>query len=193
MTFGEKLYTMRKSKGWSQDYVASYLNISRQSVSKWELDDNIPEYDNLAKLSELFEVSIDYLLKDKEEIAEEKNSTEPTANTNKRFSEKFFGVLSLLSGVIIIGVLFSLCTVIPARIEYTSIVYKDDIAFVNPEATFSVPDESVVTSSFRGTHNFLAFLSTYYLHWLVILAIALIIYGLSTLIKLSKKERKGEI
>ncbi len=193
MTIGKKLYVLRKSKGWSQDYVASYLNISRQSVSKWELDDNIPEYDNLAKLSELFEVSIDYLLKDKEETAEEKNSTEPTANTNKRFSEKFFGVLSLLSGVIIIGVLFSLCTVIPARIEYTSIVYKDDIAFVNPEVTFSVPDESVVTSSFRGTHNFLAFLSTYYLHWLVILAIALIIYGLSTLIKLSKKERKGEI
>ncbi len=193
MTIGKKLYVLRKSKGWSQDYVASYLNISRQSVSKWELDDNIPEYDNLAKLSELFEVSIDYLLKEKEETAEEKNSTEPTANTNKRFSEKFFGVLSLLSGVIIIGVLFSLCTVIPARIEYTSIVYKDDIAFVNPEVTFSVPDESVVTSSFRGTHNFLAFLSTYYLHWLVILAIALIIYGLSTLIKLSKKERKGEI
>ncbi len=193
MTFGEKLYTMRKSKGWSQDYVASYLNISRQSVSKWELDDNIPEYDNLAKLSELFEVSIDYLLKDKEEIAEEKSPSESAVNTNKRFSEKFFGVLSLLSGVIIIGVLFSLCAVIPARIEYTSIVYKDDIAFVNPEVTFSVPDESVVTSSFRGTHNFLAFLSTYYLHWLVILAIALIIYGLSTLIKLSKKERKGEI
>lgn len=64
MTFGEKLQYLRKTKGMSQEQLASIINVSRQAVSKWELNDSLPDVENILQLSKLFEVSIDYLLKD---------------------------------------------------------------------------------------------------------------------------------
>lgn len=61
---GDNLKKARKSKQLSQREVADYLNISRQSVSKWETNQNYPDFDNLVLLSKLYEVSIDQLLKD---------------------------------------------------------------------------------------------------------------------------------
>ncbi|MDD6233278.1 MAG: helix-turn-helix transcriptional regulator, partial [Frisingicoccus sp.] len=68
MILAEKITRLRKQKGWSQEELASRLNISRQSVSKWESTASIPELDKIIKLSEIFGVSTDYLLK--EEIEE---------------------------------------------------------------------------------------------------------------------------
>lgn len=55
---------LRKEKGWSQEEFASYLDVSRQSVSKWELGTSLPELDKIVKISKLFDVSIDYLVND---------------------------------------------------------------------------------------------------------------------------------
>lgn len=56
--------TLRKKKGWSQEELAEKLDISRQSVSKWESGQSIPDIDKIITLSGLFGVSTDYLLKD---------------------------------------------------------------------------------------------------------------------------------
>ncbi|MDD7026860.1 MAG: helix-turn-helix domain-containing protein [Lachnospiraceae bacterium] len=64
MTLGEKITLLRKQKGWSQEELADKLDISRQSVSKWESLASVPELDKIVRLSELFEVSTDYLLKE---------------------------------------------------------------------------------------------------------------------------------
>ena len=56
MTLGENIVRLRTQKNWSQGDLADALDISRQSVSKWETDASIPELDKLLKLSELFEV-----------------------------------------------------------------------------------------------------------------------------------------
>lgn len=64
MTFGEKLQLLRKQKGMSQEQLASQLTVSRQSVSKWELDNSLPDVENVIQLSKFFGVSTDYLLKD---------------------------------------------------------------------------------------------------------------------------------
>ena len=64
MILAEKIVCLRKKKGWSQEELAEKLDISRQSVSKWELGASIPDLDKIIKLSELFEVTTDYLLKD---------------------------------------------------------------------------------------------------------------------------------
>lgn len=55
---------LRKRNGWSQEDLAGKLNVSRQSVSKWESSMSVPELDKILQLSEIFEVSTDYLLKD---------------------------------------------------------------------------------------------------------------------------------
>ena len=64
MTLGEKLKEARKQAGLSQEQLSEKLNISRSAVAKWETDKGIPDVDNLKALSQLLDVSIDYLLND---------------------------------------------------------------------------------------------------------------------------------
>ena len=65
MTFGEKLQALRRERGLSQEALAEQLQVSRQAVSKWELDAARPDIDNVLALAALFEVSTDYLLLDR--------------------------------------------------------------------------------------------------------------------------------
>ena len=62
MTTGEKLALLREKKGITQEKLSEIINVSRQSVSRWETDISFPETDKLIKLSKLFECSIDFLL-----------------------------------------------------------------------------------------------------------------------------------
>ena len=71
MTLGEKIQLARKKKGMSQEDLASMLNVSRQAVQKWESGASQPEVNNLIQISNMFDVSLDYLLKDLEEVNKE--------------------------------------------------------------------------------------------------------------------------
>lgn len=64
MKFEEKLMTLRKKAGMSQEDLADRLGVSRQAISRWELGATLPDVPNLLKLSDLFGVSTDYLLRD---------------------------------------------------------------------------------------------------------------------------------
>ena len=68
MTLGEKLQRLRLQNGMSQDTLAQRLDVSRQAVSKWERDEAVPDLDKILKLSELYGVSLDSLLKDQPEM-----------------------------------------------------------------------------------------------------------------------------
>ncbi len=70
MILSEKILALRKQMGWSQEELAEKLEVSRQSVSKWEVGAAIPDLDKILRMSELFGVSTDYLLKDKHEEVE---------------------------------------------------------------------------------------------------------------------------
>ena len=65
MEFNNKLYELRKQKGLSQEELAGRLNVSRQTISKWEVGESAPDMDNLVSISELFGVSLDELVLDK--------------------------------------------------------------------------------------------------------------------------------
>ena len=67
MGFGEKLIKLRKQKGMSQEQLGMQLGITRQSVSKWESGSTLPELSKLIAISEIFGVSVDYLVKDEME------------------------------------------------------------------------------------------------------------------------------
>lgn len=67
MILGEKIAYLRKQREWSQEELASRLGISRQSVSKWESGASIPDLDKVVRMSSLFGVSTDYLLKEEME------------------------------------------------------------------------------------------------------------------------------
>lgn len=66
MDFSEKLLTLRKGKNLTQEQLAEQLDVSRQSVSKWESGQAVPELDKIIALSNVFDVTTDYLLKPSE-------------------------------------------------------------------------------------------------------------------------------
>ena len=66
MNFSEKLFTLRKAKNLTQEQLAEQLDVSRQSISKWESGQATPELEKIIALSAIFDVTTDYLLKSSE-------------------------------------------------------------------------------------------------------------------------------
>ena len=66
MIFSEKLQVLRKNKGFTQEAFAEKLNVSRQAVAKWESGQVYPDIGNLIEISNLLNVSVDYLVKDQD-------------------------------------------------------------------------------------------------------------------------------
>ena len=64
MNLNQKITQLRNDNNWSQEELAEKLNVSRQSVSKWESGQAKPDLDKIIALSNIFDVSTDYLLKD---------------------------------------------------------------------------------------------------------------------------------
>ena len=104
MGLGERIYKLRTEKNLSQDDLANALEVSRQSVSKWETNSSVPELDKLIKLSDFFGVSLDELVMDKKQ---------PTAPTEPKIvyverapgisSKKILGiVLSCFGGLLLL-------------------------------------------------------------------------------------------
>ena len=63
MNISNRIIRLRKQKGWSQEELAEKLDVSRQSVSKWESSASVPDLTRILQMSELFGVTTDYLLK----------------------------------------------------------------------------------------------------------------------------------
>lgn len=86
MSIGGKLYELRKKKGLSQEEVADKLNVSRQTVSKWETDQSMPEFDKIVPICELYSITADELLTGikKEEKVEETISKSDTTSVKEQ-------------------------------------------------------------------------------------------------------------
>ena len=94
MTIGQKIVQLRLAKGISQEQLAETLNISRQSVSKWEMDQALPQIDKVLQLSELFCISTDELLRDKVIFTLDIGSMIAGAKYRGEFEERFKTVLN---------------------------------------------------------------------------------------------------
>ena len=70
MILADKIISLRKKAGWSQEELAAQLNVTRQSVSKWEGAQSVPDMDKVVQMSRLFGVTTDFLLKDELETEE---------------------------------------------------------------------------------------------------------------------------
>ena len=88
MNLGERLFELRKAKNLTQDDVAEKLNVSRQTVSKWETDQSTPDFDKIVPLCELFEIGVDELLTGKKPVEEKKQENVLTKQEVKEKSAK---------------------------------------------------------------------------------------------------------
>lgn len=127
MEFNNKLYQLRKQKGLSQEELANRMNVSRQTISKWEVGDSTPDMEKLIALSDLFEISLDELVLDKapanttecpakSEIINElkekllTNDNKKKAKQGLKIAAIVFGILLLIDFISMI-VYFCLCGV----------------------------------------------------------------------------------
>ena len=124
MALPEKLYTLRKKSGLSQEQLAEALNVSRQAISKWEGGSAMPESDKLLALSNYFGVSLDYLLKD---------GAPNAAPAEAQEDHRTMRLLSLIlcfggaAALIVYGVLSILVPSVPAQISGSSMIRIDGI------------------------------------------------------------------
>ena len=101
MTFAEKLKTIRKQAGFSQEKLAEKLGVSRQAITKWETDAGIPDIENLMAISTLFSISIDELLSNEKGTNKPhdflfESVTEYDIDEPKRYDMKFGGAEQLI-------------------------------------------------------------------------------------------------
>lgn len=99
MEFNNRLYKLRKQSGMSQEELANRLNVSRQTISKWEVGDSTPDLEKLVAISDLFHVSLDELVTgeeskkaDEEKSDDKKNELNDNSNEGKNKTD----VLSML-------------------------------------------------------------------------------------------------
>ncbi len=137
MILGDKIIALRRQLGWSQEQLAEEMGISRQSVSKWESGMSIPDIDKILKLSEIFGVSTDYLLREEIEVAQpSEGNTEVNDGVRQVSAEEaseYMEVVESVSEKIAAGVaLFILSPVLMIVLagiaEYVNIGMSEDVA-----------------------------------------------------------------
>ncbi|MBQ2937486.1 MAG: helix-turn-helix transcriptional regulator [Clostridia bacterium] len=123
MKFNEKMIMLRKQHNLSQEKVAEKLKVARQTVSKWELGETTPEMDKLIMISELYNITLDELVKEENQ---EKIVNDPN-NTN---SQKLAGMtIKILKGIgifIIILVILYVFLMIIGLIAFNSLKIEND-------------------------------------------------------------------
>lgn len=125
MIFADKLIQLRKKAGWSQEELASQMNVSRQSVSKWEGAQSVPDLDKIVRLSKLFGVSTDYLLKDEIEdadvtISEENDSSRRvTLEEANRFIEVKIETSKMVANGVFLCIISPICLLILGALSET--------------------------------------------------------------------------
>ena len=102
MTIGNRISKLRKEKGISQEALGEHLGVSRQAISRWELDQSVPDITTLNEIASFFEVSVIYLLDDTISFS---TNNSPSRNKKIEYGMLVLMSLSILISVITIGTL----------------------------------------------------------------------------------------
>ena len=140
MNIGNKLSELRKSKHLSQEEAADKLGVTRQTISKWELDQSTPDFDKILPLCELYGISADELLGSS--LRKEKNEENIELNLEDQKKKKAFGIsIGILlyffaivwiivaipylqiNPILSTGIFLLLCGIATFSIVYVSLVY----------------------------------------------------------------------
>ena len=133
MKINEKIYSLRKQHNLSQEELADKLNVSRQTVSKWELGDSCPDFDKIVPLCEVFGITTEELLRDKKIAEKDEKEVVETKSSKKAFlicSAVFLYFMAIgaivfceefleVSEGISVGIFFMFCGLATALIIYS--------------------------------------------------------------------------
>lgn len=118
MIFADKLIDLRKKNGWSQEELAEKLEVSRQTISKWEGALSTPDLGRMLKIAQLFGVTTDYLIKDDLELPEgvsdgAEEEDHPIRRVSMEQASTFMGLRERFGGRIAFGVLLCILSAVP--------------------------------------------------------------------------------
>lgn len=127
MQFYEKLISLRKQKGWSQEELAERLDVSRQAISKWESGQSLPETDRVVQLATLFGVTTDYLLLEEQgenasqpKSGDEEKPSRPVRRVTRQEAEDYLSSRRRASVLIAAGVFLCIIASIPLLLSITA-------------------------------------------------------------------------
>ena len=150
MRFDEKLISLRKQKGFSQEDLGNKMGVSRQTISKWESGQTNPEMTKLKDLSKIFEISVDELINNEVELKKEKEET--IIKEEVKINLKPTNILIIVSCILIIlGFISSIIfySIGKENVEIGSVVYitytaeYSDLADITEIYTFDEKDNCV--------------------------------------------------
>lgn len=142
MTTGEKLQKLRKEKGYTQEELSDMLNVSRQTIYKWESDIAFPETDKLIAIAKMYHCSVDYLLNNENEERSDpfvQNETKP--NIEKASNKRSFALP-----------IASLCSAIALFLIFGLNWFNGDVDFFGGKNNFG--SSSYFTAYGNGSNNF---------------------------------------
>lgn len=125
MVLTEKLVRLRKEHGFSQLDLAEKLSVSRQAISKWEVGIAVPATDNLRVLSELYDVSIDYLLSDNAEISDKVYTDDKLSDVIAKKRNKYVRVGLFACIWVIVSLLFVGITIVYQNMNNEEIPFSE--------------------------------------------------------------------
>lgn len=160
MKLPEKIVTLRKSRGLSQEALAEQLGISRQAISRWEQGSAQPDAGNLFQLSRLFQVSADYLLDDALDQPPQPAAS-PTADPLKK--RRLAGIILAAAGLLGNLVIYILSRAVAVMVPV--ITYEQGVTWYN------------WSSDYTG-HSWKYFIQTYDLELLTALFFLLMAAGI---------------
>lgn len=207
MSLGERLYELRKSKNLSQEEVADKLNVTRQTVSKWETDESKPDFDKIVPICELFGIDSKELLTGEKELTKDETETKE----NKEIKKKKATIISVsillyfvsivwilvseetfrLNDGLVVGVFLLICGIATAMLIYQGITLN----VVNKEKVKKEKDKklesiiSLTATLFTLIYLVVSFMTmAWHLTWLIWILFAVV----EEIIKVIYEMKKGE-
>ncbi len=188
MTIGEKLLNLRKQKNLSQEEVANRLNVSRQTISKWETDQSTPDLDKIGPLCELFEISADELIIGKSNsklvgICEQEEKENSLYNKQRRAKGIGKGILlyfvaiawimisipvMMMNPIVASAIFLIICGVATYLIIYSCMIYKNQKEKVSTENKLLKQINSIVGVIFLIIYLLISFMTmAWHITWII--------------------------
>ena len=140
MKFNEKLIMLRKQHNLSQEQVAEKLGVARQTISKWELGETTPEMDKLIMISELYNITLDELMK-------EENEGKVINDPNNTNSQKLAGMtIKILKGI---GIFFLIVSILYVMLMIIAFVAFNKVETDSDSKTTVIQTQEEVVENYE--------------------------------------------
>ena len=209
MTIGERLYNLRKEKNISQEELANALDVSRQTVSKWETGESIPDFNKIKPICEYFGITTDELITGSQNIVEQKKEDKRNKFARNLAISVGLYILSLVAIILfsasfnqpIVGVclFFTIIAIATGIIIYSGIVYgKDKCCEAKTKEEKKKENISKQLTDIVGLIGVIVYLlvsfltGAWHITWIIFIAVALVNAIVKLICGMTTKEEEKE-